>query len=903
MVLKQILKILLVTSSIWFCVARSATAQQVSSQQIQNESAMPAATRNGNAKVLLNSRTIREIPRLGEVELTHTSAKVLVQSPTPETVPTPEVVQVTGVKANPTSKGVEIILQTSIGQQLQLLNRSADNSFITDIPNAQLRLPSGEAFTFRSDKPIAGLSEITVINLDANTIRVTVTGETGLPTVELFDSDEGLIFGLTPVTSSAQTPQQPPAQQQPGTQTKPEQPLDSQTDEPIELVVTGEQDGYRVPNASTATGTDTPIRDIPFSIQVVPQEIIRDQQVTRTEEALRNVSGVTYQGSASNRSGADFSIRGFTDAPILRDGFRRYGVVQAPLEVANLERIEVLKGPASILYGAIEPGGLINAVSKQPLSQPFYETEVQVGSQGLVRPRFDFSGPLTDDGKLLYRLNGLYQRLDSFRNFDQEEQRIFIAPTLAWKIDDRTDLGISLEYLHNNRPADFGIPAIGNRIADVPRDRIATEPSDAVTNQYLNVGYNLEHRFSRNWKLRNAFRYSSYDYDFNVIALPLSFDEATGTVDRFFASQEGHDENYTLQANVVGEFATGSINHTLLFGADYIHSATNFFTVFDFTPQPLNLFNPVYGVAKPSEDTLPPYGGTDGTSNRWGFYLQDQISLFQNLKLLAGIRYDTIESKTVNVPGQVTQPGETTQNDDAFTPRVGILYQPSKAVSLYASYSESFTPNTTNTATGEPLEPQRGKGYEFGVKTEFLDGKLFATLAYFDITKQNVAVTDPNFPLASIASGEQRSRGVEFDVAGEILPGWKLIASYAYIDGEVTADTNPELVGNRLYGVPENSASLWTTYEIQRGNLQGLGLGVGFNYVGERQGDLANSYQADGYFITNAAVFYRRNNWRFGLNFKNLTDVNYIESVGNLRSGANNFGEPFTVIGSVSVQF
>ncbi|MEH2291111.1 TonB-dependent siderophore receptor [Nostoc sp.] len=885
----------MVTSSIWFCVARSATAQQVSSQQIQNESAF--------AKVLLNSRTIREIPRLEKVKLPNTSAEVLVQSPTPKTAPSQKLVQVTGVKANPTSKGVEIILQTSKGQQLQLLNRSANNSFITDIPNAQLRLSSGEAFTFRSDKPITGLSEITVVNLDANTIRVTVTGEAGLPTVELFDSDEGLIFGLTAVTSSAHTPQQPPIQQQPRTQTKPEQPPNLQTDEPIELVVTGEQDEYRVPNASTATGTNTPIRDIPFSIQVVPQEIIRDQQVTRIEEALRNVSGVTYQGSASNRAGADFSIRGFTDAPILRDGFRRYGVVQAPLEVANLERIEVLKGPASILYGAIEPGGLINAVSKQPLSQPFYETELQVGSRGFVRPRFDFSGPLSTDGKVLYRLNGLYQRLDSFSNFDQEDRRIFIAPTLTWKIDDRTDLGISLEYLDNNRPADFGIPASGNRIADVPRDRIATEPSDAVTNEYINVGYNLEHRFSQNWKFRNAFRYSSYDYNFNVVALPLSFDEATDTVNRFLASQEGQDDNYTLQANVVGEFATGSINHTLLFGADYIHSATNTFTVLDFTPQALNLFNPVYGVAKPREDTLPPFGGTDTTSNRWGFYLQDQISLFENLKLLAGIRYDTIESKTVNLPGQVTQPGETTENDHAFTPRVGILYQPSKAISLYASYSESFTPNTTNTETGQPLEPERGKGYEFGVKTELLDDKVFATLAYFDITKQNVAVTDPNFPLASIASGEQRSRGVEFDVAGEILPGWKIIANYAYIDAEVATDTNPELVSNRLYGVPEHSASLWTTYEIRRGNLQGLGVGVGFNYVGERQGDLANSYQADSYFITNAAVFYRRNNWRFGLNFKNLTDVNYIESVSNLRSGGNNFGEPFTVIGSVSVQF
>ncbi len=176
-------------------------------------------------------------------------------------------------------------------------------------------------------------------------------------------------------------------------------------------------------------------------------------------------------------------------------------------------------------------------------------------------------------------------------------------------------------------------------------------------------------------------------------------------------------------------------------------------------------------------------------------------------------------------------------------------------------------------------------------------------MAYFDITKQNVAVTDPNNSFFSIPTGEQQSRGVELDVTGEVLPGWNIIAAYAYINAEVTADTNTDIVGNRLFNVPKHSASLWTTYQIQSGNLQGLGFGVGFNYVGEREGDLDNSFRVDSYFLTNAAIFYRRNNWRFALNFKNLFDVNYIEAAENSRSSGNLPGDPFTVIGSISVEF
>lgn len=824
-----------------------------------------------------------------------------------------DVTTVTGVRLKSTEKGLQVILETASGEVPQILPISFGKTYVANIINTQLRLPNKQEF--RALNPAAGITSVTVTPSGANSIRVTITGTSTLPTAKVVESNSGLVLLIpSPTTTQApptttQAPETPTDQSEeeiPATTTPEDAEVAEETPEgeELEIVVTGEREtGYSVPNATTGTRTDTPLRDIPQSIQVVPQEVIRDQQVTRLDEALRNVSGVIFRGDVQSR-GEEYTIRGFDNVPILRDGFRRYGFSENFPEVANLERVEVLKGPASILYGEIQPGGLINLVSKKPLAEPFYEAELQVGNWGFVRPRIDISELLTSDGRLRYRLNALYRRGDSFRGFDQEDKRFFIAPVLSWKISDRTDLSISLEYTNDERPADIGLPVVGDQVADVPRDRIINEPDDKIQSEYLNVGYDLEHRFSDNWKIRNAFRYSNYNYDYGVIAYDLGggFDEETGILNRSTATQDGQDKNYALQTNLIGEFTTGSIAHTLLFGVDFSHNDERIVSRVGDTI-PLNVFNPVYRqFTKPDEDEIPSFGGDDAEVDRLGIYLQDQISIFDNLKLLAGLRYDTVDQDTVNIPGFAIESGEVNRNYDALTPRVGIVYQPIEEVSLYASYSQSFNPNTANTATGDPLEPEKGEGYEVGIKAQLLDN-LFATLAYFDITKQNVAVTDPNFAFASIATGEQQSRGVELDVTGEILPGWNIIAAYAYIDAEVTEDLNPDNIGNRLFNVPKHSASLWTTYQIQSGNLQGLGFGVGFNFVGEREGNLDNSFQADSYFLTNAAIFYRRNNWRFALNLKNLFDINYIDSVENVRSSNNLPGDPFTVIGSVSVEF
>ncbi|MEO1353716.1 MAG: TonB-dependent siderophore receptor [Cyanobacteria bacterium J06635_15] len=788
-------------------------------------------------------------------------------------------VAITHIQIEETADGLSLRLEAS-GELAAPETSVTGNAAIADIPNATLNLPDGEDFL--SSEPIDGIALVNVTNLPNNQVRIAITGTDAAPAVDISIGTTGLIVSATPGDPSVQA-------------------IDEDS---IQIVVTGEQNDYFVPNASTATRTDTPILDIPASIQVIPRQVLEDQQVVRLEEALRNVSGVTT-GTTLSGTTETFNIRGFDNTRVLQDGFRQFdGFGQNTVEIANLERVEVLRGPASILYGEVQPGGVINVVTKQPLSEPSYNFQAQVGSRGFISPSIDFSGPLTEDGRLRYRLNALVRREESFRDINNSRSRSFIAPTLAWQIGERTDLTVQFEYVDDELLYDLGLIASGEGIVDVPFERNLFSPDNRGEREFINVGYNLEHRFSDNWRVRNAFRYTNRDI-LVFGALLDDFDENTGILTRIPGIQEQIVENYSLQTNVVGEFATGSIQHTLLFGLDFYRGDSSTSARLDFANrQPLNIFDPVYGAfADLNFDDLPIVRDLDVQTDRLGLYLQDQIYFTDNLILLAGLRYDTVEQTSINNPTDFNPTSsENTQNDAAVTPRVGIVYQPTPNISLYGSYSQSFTPSSATTAAGDPLEPERGEGFEVGVKTELLDGDLLATLAYFNITRQNVATQDPNSQFGSVATGEQRSQGIELDIAGEILPGWNVIASYAYIDAEITEDNViPE--GNRLFNTPRHSASLWTTYEIQAGDLAGLGFGLGFNFVGERQGDLANSFEVDSYFLTNAAISYERDDWRLALNIKNLFDTDYIRATSGSRRFENDPGEPLTIIGSFSIQF
>ncbi|MDF5720632.1 MAG: TonB-dependent siderophore receptor [Rhizonema sp. PD37] len=841
-------------------------------------------------------KSITEIKRLSEIKRPSQSAQtLLVQSPTPQNTPTTEIVQVTGVKANPTNKGLDLILQTSSGQQLQLLNRSAGKSFIVDIPSAQLRLPSGHGFIFRSKAPIAGVSEIIVTNFNANTIRVTVTAEAKLPTIELFDSpNEGLIFSVastTPVAQQVQPSTQQPQVQQQQSQTQPSQPS-STGDEAIELVVRGEVDGYNRPDANTATRTDTPLRDIPQSIQVIPQEVLKDQQITRIEDAVRNVSGVTptagYGGSNGN-----YTIRGFYADNNLRNGFRDPSFVTFT-DPANIERIEVLKGPASVLYGRIDPGGVVNYVTKKPLSDPYYAAQFDIGSYSFYRPAIDLSGPLTADKRLLYRLNVGYENAGSFRDYVNHETYI-IAPVFTYKISDKTSLTLEAEYNKYNGTFDRGFTPDAVRL-NLPRSRFLGEPGADYTREETRIGYILDHHFSNNWQIRNAFS-AQIANDRAIGVTPSSVSE-DGLINRTNQDVPDYARSYSLQTDLVGKFNTGSIQHQLLFGVELARDIFDYDFKLGSFPS-IDPFNPVYGRTPISRVFDSDDSKDRAKTDTLGIYLQDQVTLLANLKLLVGGRYDIAQfnDKFTDLLANTQQ--LTNQQFDAFSPRFGLVYQPIQPISLYASYSRSFKPNTSSkTVNGALVEPERGTQYEVGVKAETLNGKLSGTLAYFDITKTNVATTDPSNPNFSITAGEVKSRGIELDIAGEILPGLNVIASYSHNDAFVSQD-NSLPRGDRLIGAARNLASLWTTYKIQNGDLKGLGFGAGVFFVGDREAQLPNNVKLPSYLTTEATIFYQQKNWRFGLNFKNIFNTKYYKTQGYFVDA----GAPFTVIGNISVNF
>ncbi|MGI2902633.1 TonB-dependent siderophore receptor [Tolypothrix sp. VBCCA 56010] len=867
---------LLFTSTAW---------AEAGTQKAENQQQQPPVKATGDWVINRNKLKPISTPKilqLSEMERPHTSAQMLLgQSPAVPNTPSQEIVQVTGVKANPTDKGVEVILQTTGGKQLQVVNRSTGNSFIVDIPNAQLRLPSGEAFTFRSEKPLAGITQITVTNFDGNTIRVTVTGEASLPVVELFDADEGLIFGVASVASATQQPQP----DKPQTQTQPSQPS-AQDDEPIELVVTGEQDGYRVPNASTATRTDTPIRDIPQSIQVVPQEVLQDRNVRTVTEALETVSGVVPIQLLGLPAGAGY-IRGFEQPQQFRNGYRdnadRYGLTG----IGTIEQVEVLKGPASVLFGAVEPGGIVNIVTKQPLSEPFYQLAFEAGNRSFYQPSLDFSGPLNVDKTLLYRFNVSYQSSDSFQDFVTKDF-LTIAPTITWKLGDRTALNLYYEYLDFSGAYD-SYHFLASDGTKPPRNRFLGYPdfafNDKTTQRY---GYTLQHEFSDNWQIRNNF--SAVNSDTNEVYFsPTNLSNNRNLSLTAFDAKFTQD-NYFAQIDLLGKFKTGSISHQLLVGFDFSHRNDTYEFARATVPD-LDVFNPNYDIPKPNFSERVPF--LFPTIQRYGVYLQDQIAFLDNLKLLIGGRLDWISQEVENT---------SEQNDFAFSPRVGLVYQPSQSVSLYGSYSQSFNPAYGVSQSGDTFEPTKGTQYEAGIKADFLEGRLSTTLAAYQITKTNVTTPVPgSSPPVSTQTGEQRSRGIELDITGEILPGWKVTAAYAYTNAEVTED-NVIPIGNRLQNVPENQASLWTTYFIQKGALEGLGFGLGLFYVGDRQGDLDNSFAVGDYLRTDAAIYYRRDRFNAAINIRNLFDTDYF----GVSDGGRIYirrGEPLTIIGSISWTF
>ncbi len=656
---------------------------------------------------------------------------------------------------------------------------------------------------------------------------------------------------------------------------------------------------YTVTNSSTATKTDTPIMDTPVSIEVVTQEVLKDQQAFRIEDAVKNVSGVQKRafGGADN-----FIIRGFDSGRLLfRNGTR---IPLLNLDFANIQQIEVLKGPASILFGRIEPGGMINAVTKRPQEDAYYSLEQRFGSYDLYRTGANATGAITDDKSLLYRVDLSYLDANSFRDsgFDK---RIFVAPSFTWKPLESTEFNLSYEYLDEDRPFDSGHPAIGKSLGQLPINRQFDQPGLFDNFQNHLVDFNWSHKFNDQWQLRNGVTAMFLDENWEeTYSAGLLADNRSLARNSWFGNRNRDLQTVYLDLN--GKFDTFGVKHNILIGGDYFSEDITS-AVTDIDLGTIDIFNPVFPNLDLAAIRNTPTNDNFISENSWyGIYFQDQITLWDKLHILGGGRYDITTSGTGFSENSLAE-AKTSFSDieiNKFNPRVGILYQPWQWLSVYGNYIESIgAPNNGRTRSGTPFSPESAEQYEAGFKTELFDKRLTSTIAFFHLTKTNVLTPDPNDPQFSVAIGEARSQGIEVDVSGQITDELNLIGTYAWTDTKITQDTRGNQ-GNRLPFAPLHSGSLWLKYDPQQTFLRGFSFGAGVFAADKRFGDNQNSFSDGAYARVDVMAAYKFNigptRLTTQVNINNVTDTEYFTL---RRRGQNIPAEPLTVLGSIRLEY
>ncbi|WP_415878261.1 TonB-dependent receptor [Methylomonas sp. TEB] len=643
-------------------------------------------------------------------------------------------------------------------------------------------------------------------------------------------------------------------------------------------------------SSRTTTKLDAPLRDVPQAVQIVTKKLIHEQGALEMKDVLRNVSGVAPAQGEGRRD--QFFIRGFdASRDMLVDGMRD----DSPYfrDLGNVERVEVLKGPAAVLYGRGSAGGVINRVTKKPVAKPLREIAVNGGSYDQRRVDLDLGDAL--GSQAAFRITGAYEASDSFRDVVDSE-RFALAPSFGWSMGVNTTFLLQAEYLHQNRTPDRGIPSVNGRPADVPVHNFYGEHYDFATTDAGNIRFNVEHAVNDKLTLRNNFQFSAVDLDAaNTRTLGLINNNTQ--VRRQITYYPQDQINYLNQTEAVYKLDTGLLQHTLLGGVEFGYQTRNLLAAGQIT-SPVSLQNPQQVLAKPDMATLPAFIDNDFTARTVGVYTQDLVSLGQHWKALAGVRFDNFEQEQDNHLTKLNQ----RRTDPVWSPRVGVVYQPNEAHALYGNVSRSFQPVGNdfffNGSDLDKIEPLESLQYEVGTKSEWLDDRLTSTVALYQITQRNVVTRDPSDPagLRNVQTGEQQSRGLEVDLSGTLLPGWEVFGSYTLNIARIT-ESNNFAVGNRPANIPRHAANLWTTYALG----YGFSIGGGAFYVGDRYALEDNTVQLPSYVRFDAMLGYKYKRWELRLNVNNLGDRTYYESANN--NNQIQPGTPRTVLLSAKVAF
>lgn len=650
--------------------------------------------------------------------------------------------------------------------------------------------------------------------------------------------------------------------------------------------------GYVAYSSETGSKVGLPLVEVPQSISVVNQQEMESRNVTTVNEALRYTPGVEADEYGVEQRYDWLKIRGFTADTygVFRDGMR-WNSLAGKMDPYELESVEILKGPSSMLYGEAPPGGLVNLITKRPVSEPLHELQAQFGSYDRRQAQADFGGPLGSSKIWSYRLTGLVRNSGTQVNYTPDNRRL-IAPALTWNPSPRTNITAMGDWQHDKTRWSQFLPASGtlyntNPNGIIPVDTFVGEPGwEKVLRDQASLAYAADHRFTDGWALDQNFRFQHVNFDGSTVYGLGFVTGSSNLLNRAAVTYPQINDIYTLDTRANRRFGRGAWEHNFLGGYDYTHLTTKTRASYG-AVAPIDVFHPVYGAAIPA---LTPYNLTNLLLEQHGGYLQDQIKFRQHLIFTLGGREDWAIDDDQNLASSTT----THQNDSKFTGRAGVTWLDSSGIAPYFSYSTSFQPTAGVNYYGQAYKPSNGKQEEAGVKIQPHTWDGFFTASYFNIDQTNVQTTDPNNPLNSVQTATVNSRGVELEGLANVARGLNLHAGYSLVRTDQGG-------GAWLPQVARNQASLLADYTASEGRFSGLGGNVGVRFVGRSYGDSANTVSIPNYTLLDAALRYNWHSVQFGINAANLFDRRYVATC----TGASYCGYGFArnVAGALQYRF
>ncbi len=640
-----------------------------------------------------------------------------------------------------------------------------------------------------------------------------------------------------------------------------------------------EEQSYKASESKSALRIDAPLRDIPQTVNVVPQSVIKDQGAQSMEDVLKNVPGIGLSNGDGQRD--QVTIRGFSAiGDMYVDGLRDDALYYRDL--SNVERVEVIKGPAAVLYGRGSSGGLINSVSKKPNFSPVQEVGVSFDSEGKRRTQFDAGWADQQQGDKAFRITGALEDSDTFRD-DGYIDRKAIAPTAFFKLSDDLDLTVGATYLYDKRLIDFGIPALGDRPVDVDRDKrfgAADPDDDYVRSEVFSFTAGVDYRLNDDFTLSNTSRYYHYDLDRNNTLAdtgPKRFVTASNgelLVKLNRGNVQRTEDGWFNQTELKHQAQLAGMNHNLLYGVELGRQVKDQSVFRQNNVARVPVFSDGL-VDVPFKGKLADKGTT--TQDTAGFYVQDLIELAPQWKALVGVRYDVFDQEY----DDDFRGTKLSRTDTTWSPRVGLVFQPDQVQSYYVSVSRSYQPSSEVFALSGPnqgLEPEETTNYEVGAKWDLLDSRLAVTAALFRLERTNMKTSDPANPGTLVLSGEQRTDGFEATVSGQLTDKWQVYGGFAFLDAEITKSNNftngVANEGQTPTLTPRTSANLW----LVRSLTETWRVGMGANYVDERYTALDNVVVMPSYTTVDAALLYNQPKWDAALRLRNVFDRDYYAS-------------------------